>query len=177
MCHVFVGCYRPDRTRTLHGVRSGAMVSSSVRLQPPEPFNFKSPDEWPRWRRRFLQFRDASGLGDEGQQKQVSTLLYCMGESAEDILTSTDISADGRKRFEFVIAKFDSFFKVRKNVIFERARFNRRLVRRQKNLSLAFISWSTAATMASCRTRCCATVLLSAFKIKHYRKECRWTLN
>ena len=110
MCHVVVGRYRPDRTRTLHSVRSGAMASSSVRLQPPEPFNFKSPDEWPRWRRRFLQFRDASGLGDEGQQKQVSTLLYCMGESAEDVLTSMDISADDRKRFESVIAKFDSFF-------------------------------------------------------------------
>ena len=126
VCHVFVGRYRPDRMRTLHGVRNGAMASSSVRLQPPETFNFKSPDEWPRWRRRFLQFRDASCLGDEGQQKQVSTLLYCMGESAEDILTSTDISTDDRKRFEFVIAKFDSFFKVRKNVIFECARFNHR---------------------------------------------------
>ena len=48
VCHVVVGRYRPDRTRTLHSVRSGAMASSSVRLQPPEAFNFKSPDEWPQ---------------------------------------------------------------------------------------------------------------------------------
>jgi transposase InsO family protein len=100
------------------------MASSIVRLQPPEPFNFKAPDEWPRWKRRFLQFRDASGFGEEDDRKQVSTLLYCMGESAEDVLASTDISADERKSFDSVIAKFDSFFKVRKNVIFERARFN-----------------------------------------------------
>ena len=101
-------------------------MASSVRLQPPAPFDFKSPDEWPRWRRRFQQFCEASGLATEGDTKQVSTLLYCMGETAEDVLTSTDISADERKKFDSVIAKFDSFFKVRKNVIFERARFNRR---------------------------------------------------
>ena len=101
-------------------------MASSVRLQPPAPFDFKSPDEWPRWRRRFQQFREASGLATEGDTKQVSTLLYCMGETAEDVLTSTDISADERKTFGSVIAKFDSFFKVRKNIIFERARFNRR---------------------------------------------------
>ena len=100
------------------------MASSGVRLQPPASFNF--PDDWPRWRRRFQQFREASGLAAEGDTKQVSTLLYCMGETAEDVLTSTDISEDDKKKFDSVIAKFDSFFKVRKNVIFERARFNRR---------------------------------------------------
>ena len=122
VCHVVVGRYCPDRTSKLHGVRSGTMASSSVRLQPAGSFNFKSPDEWPRWRRRFLQFSNASGLGDEGQRKQVLTLLYCMGELAEDVLTSTEISAYDCKRFESVIAKFDSFFKVHKNVIFECAR-------------------------------------------------------
>ena len=101
-------------------------MASSVRLQPPAPFNFKSPDKWPRWRRRFQQFREASGLTTEGDTKQVSMLLYCMGETAEDVLTSTDISADELKKFDSVITKFDSFFKVRKNVISEHARFNRR---------------------------------------------------
>ena len=102
------------------------MASSGVRLQPPASFNIKSPDDWPRWRRRFQQFREASGLATDGDTKQVSTLLYCMGETAEDVLTSTDISEDDKRKFDSVIAKFDSFFKVRKNVIFERARFNRR---------------------------------------------------
>lgn len=74
----------------------------------------------------YSSIRDASGLGNESQQKQVPTFLYCMGESGEDFLTSTDISADDHKMFESVIAKFDSFFKARKNVILERARYNRR---------------------------------------------------
>ena len=36
------------------------------------------------------------------------------------------MTADERKEFDSVLKKFDDFFKVRKNVIFERARFNRR---------------------------------------------------
>ncbi|ETW98423.1 MAG: hypothetical protein ETSY2_42830 [Candidatus Entotheonella gemina] len=59
----------------------------------------------------------------------MSTLLYCLGEQAEAVLTSTNATADERKDYATVLAKFDGFFKVRKNVIFERARFNRRTQR------------------------------------------------
>ena len=99
---------------------------ASVRLQPPSAFDFRNPDEWPRWKRRFEQFRLASGLSAESGDRQVSTLLYCMGENAEDILASTNIPDDDRKQYASVVKQFDDFFKVRKNVIFERARFNRR---------------------------------------------------
>ena len=100
---------------------------ASLRLQPPSAFNFRTPDEWPRWKKRFEQFRLASGLSVEAEEKQVSTLLYCMGEDADDTLTSTHITADERKQYQAVIAKLDGFFQVRRNVIFERARFNRRV--------------------------------------------------
>ena len=53
-------------------------------------------------------------------------MLYCLGEEAEDVLTSTNISNDDRKKFDKVVDKIDEYFKVRKNIIFERARFNRR---------------------------------------------------
>ena len=39
---------------------------------------------------------------------------------------STNATSDDRKDFDRTIAKFDEYFKVRKNVIYERARFNRR---------------------------------------------------
>jgi len=58
--------------------------------------------------------------------RQVSTLLYCLGEEADDILASTNITDEDRKKYSEVLAKFDGYFKVRKKVIFERARFNRR---------------------------------------------------
>ena len=57
---------------------------TSLRLDPPAPFDFTHPDKLPRWKRRFQQFQLASGLTSKSEERQVSTLLYCMGEAAED---------------------------------------------------------------------------------------------
>ena len=98
----------------------------NVALEPPERFDFKHPDLWPKWRRRFAQYLAATGLESEGDTRKISTLLYCMGEEGDDVLTSMNITAAGRKKFDTVLSKFDAFFDVRKNVIYERARFNQR---------------------------------------------------
>eukprot|EP00731_Ephydatia_muelleri_P038245 Em0690g2a len=47
-------------------------------------------------------------------------------KDAEDVLVSTNINSEERKKYCDVVKKLDDFFKVRRNVIFERARFNRR---------------------------------------------------
>ena len=101
-------------------------MATGMHLQPPESFNFQTPDEWPHWRKRFEQYRIASGLGAKSQEQQVNTLFYCLGEESDDVLTSTDVTVDERKSYSEVFAKFDRFFTVHKNVIFERAVFNRR---------------------------------------------------
>lgn len=100
---------------------------AQLRLEPPEPFNFRMPDDWPRWKKRFEQFNVASGLSKDDSAKQAQTLLYCMGEESESVLSSTDIKDDERSVYRTVMEKLDAFFKVRRNVIFERARFNRRI--------------------------------------------------
>lgn len=56
----------------------------------------------------------------------MSTLLYCLGEEAEPVLKSTDITTDERGRYDIVVEKLEAYFKVRRNVIFERASFNHR---------------------------------------------------
>ena len=83
---------------------------ANVRLDPPEPFNIKRPNDWPRWKRRY---RRASGLDEGSDGRQVSALLYCMGESAADVLASTGIEEEKREKYDEVIAKFESFFQVR----------------------------------------------------------------
>ena len=88
---------------------------ATVRLQTPEQFDFKNPDSWKRWKCRFEQFRVASGLDKENESRQVSTLLYCMGEDAESVLTSTGISDTDKEKYKPVVSKLDEFFKVRKN--------------------------------------------------------------
>ena len=96
-------------------------------IEPPKSFNFSNPDDWPRWKKCFQQFREASGLSTESQTCQVSTLLYCLGEDADDVLVSTNITEEERKSFNTVVEKFDSHFQVRQNLIFERAKFNKRV--------------------------------------------------
>ena len=57
-----------------------------------------------------------SGLLWESEERQVSTLLYYLGEEAKDILASTNIEEEDRKKYDSVLAKFDSFFSVRKKL-------------------------------------------------------------
>ena len=83
-------------------------------MQLPETFNFQNPDQWPRWKKRFEQYRIASGLSAADHLRQVSTLLYCLGSDTEDVLSFTDISEEARKWYDSVLQKFDEFFQVRK---------------------------------------------------------------
>ncbi len=89
-----------------------------IQLNPPESFNFQRPDDWQRWRRRFEQFRSASGLSDRSEAQQTNTLLYCLGEEAESVLSSSNPTEEEMKKYDTVLEKFDDFFKIRKNVIF-----------------------------------------------------------
>ena len=61
-------------------------------------------------KQRFSQYRLASGLSGEPDEGQASTLLHCMGEDAEDTITSTNISKDDWKSYAAVLAKFNAFF-------------------------------------------------------------------
>ena len=57
----------------------------------------------------------------KSNERQVSTLLYCLGKEAEDILLSTWITEEQRKKYDDILSKFDTFFEIRKSIIFERA--------------------------------------------------------
>ena len=92
-------------------------------LQLPTSFSFTRRKEWPKWKCRFEHYRQASGLVEKDKQPQVSTLLYCLGKEAEDILNTTNISEEDRKKYGKIIEQFDTYFKVKKNVIYEHARF------------------------------------------------------
>ena len=64
-------------------------------------------------------------MDKENNERKVSTLLYRLGPDANNVLTSTGIGDDDRKKYSKVVEKFDVHFKVRRNVIFEHARFNK----------------------------------------------------
>ncbi|XP_062872210.1 uncharacterized protein K02A2.6-like [Trichomycterus rosablanca] len=98
---------------------------SLFQVPPPKKFTFRAED-WPKWIKRFESFRIASGLETQADKNQVNALIYAMGEEAEDILISLHLSPAEASEFSTVKTKFDAHFITRRNVIFERAKFNQR---------------------------------------------------
>ena len=117
-----------SETRSRADTVSRQQISSSATFQvsTPDPFSFSRPDEWPRWIRRFERFRIASGLAGKDDETQVNALIYTMGDQADDILASFSLSAEESKTYGIVKSKFDNYFLKRRNVIYERAKFNMR---------------------------------------------------
>ena len=101
--------------------------TATFTIQPPEPFDFTKPQDWERWIRRFDRFRLASNLNATSEENQVNTLVYCMGDEAEDVLKGLTLTADERKGYTDVKAGLDAFFVPKRNVIYERAKFNQRV--------------------------------------------------
>ena len=109
-------------------------MAASYRISAVEEFNFAKPDEWPRWIRRFERFKQASGLSDKKEEVQVSTLVYSLGDQAEDILLSFKLSDEELKKYGTVKGKFENYFVKRRNVVYERTKLNRRSQRENETV-------------------------------------------
>lgn len=115
-----------DENANGDAARPAAGPSATFSIQPPEPFDFSRPQEWAKWIRRFERFRLASSLNSSSEENQVNTLIYCMGDEADDILRGLTLTAAQRDTYQGVRDGFQGFFVVKKNVIYERAKFNMR---------------------------------------------------
>ena len=101
-------------------------MAQSFQVSPPDSFVFTKPNEWPKWIRRFERYRLASGLDGKPDAMQVNALVYAMGDEADDIMAGFGLTEEEREVYQTVKTKFDEHFVVRRNTIFERAKFNRR---------------------------------------------------
>ena len=102
-------------------------MAATYQVTPPEQFTFSRPQEWPKWIRRFERFRNATGLATKEETVQVNTLIYTMGDEADDIFRSFGLSEEEKKVYTTVLNKFESHFVKRRYIIFERAKFNMRI--------------------------------------------------
>ncbi|XP_061906727.1 uncharacterized protein K02A2.6-like isoform X2 [Entelurus aequoreus] len=93
---------------------------------PPSKFDFSKPEEWPRWSTRFNRYRIASGLDKQSQEFQVNAFMYSAGEEAEDVLKALQLTEEQKKSYNDVTAAFEKHCVSKRNVIYERACFNRR---------------------------------------------------
>ena len=99
-----VHCYSLKNSKEVK--RSQKMATYQV--APPEPFIFSRPEEWQKWVRHFERFRKASVLEDKTEVAQINTLIYSMGDQADDILRS--FRRRPWKIYDIVKQKFDSHF-------------------------------------------------------------------
>ncbi|KAK0142808.1 hypothetical protein N1851_019259 [Merluccius polli] len=103
-------------------------------ISPPSDFDFTRPEEWPLWMCRFKRFRQVSGLDKQSQEKQVNTLLYTMGPEAKSIIRCRDIMAAQLKDYDTVKTQLSNHFVPWRNLIFECARFHKRVQERGESI-------------------------------------------
>ena len=60
------------------------------------------------------------------ETSQINTLIYAMGDEADDILTSLKLTEAQIRKYDIVRKKFEAYFVKRCNPIFEQAKFNQR---------------------------------------------------
>ena len=143
---------------------------TTYQVTTPSKFSFKS-SEWTRWIRPFERFRIATELDKKVEAKQVNALIYTLGDVADDIITSFGLSELEMKGYETVRNKFENHFVAKRNVIFERAKFNVRIQNPSKiSLPICTVLVNTAS-LACSKTSSYKTVLLSDLEIKSYLRS------
>ncbi|UYV62131.1 hypothetical protein LAZ67_1007944 [Cordylochernes scorpioides] len=99
-----------------------------AQIQPPETFDFSTPNEWPKWRKRFERYLVVSGMKKKEEADKIDLFMYLMGDRADDIFRTFKFEKqEEATKIDSVLKAFDSHFCVRKNIIYERAKFNSRI--------------------------------------------------
>ena len=105
-------------------------MATGFTLPPPLPLDIHDTNVGEKWKCFKLAWDSyylATELNKKGEEVQVATLLTIIGEDARDVFsTFTWESAGDAKKIEPVLQQFAGYCEPRKNVPFERYRFNKR---------------------------------------------------
>ncbi|XP_078354448.1 uncharacterized protein LOC144639063 [Oculina patagonica] len=112
-------------------------MASGFSLPPPTPLEIHDQNAAEKWKKFNLAWNSyslATELNKKSEKVQVATLLTVIGEEAHDVYpppgrgsTFTDWAEEGdQDKIVPVLQKFAEYCQPRKNVPFERYRFNRR---------------------------------------------------
>ena len=99
------------------------------KLSPPEALNLDGniAENWRRWKQRFEIFSLASGLSEKDVGIQAAAFLHVAGPEALEVYNTFSLStADDKNKVDKIMEKFDQYCNPRKNVTWERHKFNTR---------------------------------------------------
>ncbi|XP_031328603.1 uncharacterized protein LOC116159695 [Photinus pyralis] len=95
-------------------------------FKPPEPLHLDGniSDNWRKFEQQFQIFIEATELDQKSEAKQLAVLLNLVGNDGLDLYNSFTLTEAERKSLKSVLKKFAEYCSPKKNVIFERYRFN-----------------------------------------------------
>ncbi|XP_048577104.1 uncharacterized protein K02A2.6-like [Nematostella vectensis] len=105
-------------------------MASGYVLPPPAPLEIHNSNAADKWKRFVLAWKNyslATGLNEKVEAVQVATLLTVIGEEAREVYSTFTLTEGETDKIEPVIKKFAEYCQPRKNVPFERFRFNQRM--------------------------------------------------
>ena len=111
----------PEGTPNPVKVTHSPAMGMQAHVSPPEKFTFSMPNTWPQWRKRFERYMSISGQNDKLEEEKINLLVYIMGEESEDILLQAAVTP---KSYAETLQCFENHFVPRRNIIFERYKFN-----------------------------------------------------
>lgn len=78
---------------------------------------------WEKWRRRFENYLIATDLCEKPEKKQCAVLLHYIGEECEDIYSTFTFTTEETNKINFLLQKFEDYFKPKRNITYERYKF------------------------------------------------------
>ena len=80
-------------------------------------------DDW----QRFERYLTVTQLDAAGSKKQCDRFLYYLGPQVEDVPRTFNFSDKEAKVYEMVKSMFVQYFDTKRNIIYDRAKFNMRM--------------------------------------------------
>ena len=106
-------------------------MASNYTLPPPSPLEIHDPqaaEKWKKFKLAWSNYSLATGLSEKNEAVQVATLLTVIGEEAREVFSTFTgwANEEDAKKIAPVLAKFEQYCQPRRNIPFERYRFNLR---------------------------------------------------
>lgn len=99
-------------------------IPHMANVVPPNELDFNNPAAWPAWKKRFTRYMSLSSFGDKEDSDKIDMLIYVMGEKSEDIFVQFKPLPT---TYDATLQAFEDYFIPRRNVMFERFKFNSRM--------------------------------------------------
>ncbi|KAL1421853.1 hypothetical protein MTO96_022771 [Rhipicephalus appendiculatus] len=96
-----------DEARTSGTLR---MAFNPLAMELPTKLDFRKPEDWTQWHHRWEYYRLISCLSGQDDMTQINTLLYAMGEQAEDVLTALKLTEEQKSYYVAVTSAFEKHF-------------------------------------------------------------------